>query len=394
MEEAKKNVKKAELRIVEEAKKQIELEAKKSEKSEEAKKLSENKLNVKKAETRKQLTLLLDFENRKTKLNANLSLSELKNEISSTYAEIPSNKIILQVFDEEFNEFVDVNSIDLVPEKGKITISLQSQFYFGKISSIVVNSPPPTPTTLKTTTTTSIPNPIRQSLHQDIGYKGVLDVLKNFAPKKSCKEFVLELGKTQGMEQFPFIATECETWLEDHLFTGNPNGLTKDELFAVGMYTWDLGLNGSKEENFYFILNNILRVRKTVILTEWRGYLYYLQSALKKFPNKKVTVFRGIPDVDFIKGVYKIGRKIHWSGYSSSTTKLPTAKSFAGSTGVIMKVAIHNGKDIQSCSPFPVEDEIVLSPNMKLFVSREIYQEDGFFFIDLIQEAVDDTFVF
>jgi len=119
-----------------------------------------------------------------------------------------------------------------------------------------------------------------------------------------------------------------------------------------------------------------------------------LQSALKKFPDKKMIVFRGIPDFSTVKEKYALGRKIHWSGYSSTTSNIETAKKFATPLGVVMKISVLTGKDVRECSAFPIEDEILLSPNMKLFVAREVYQEGTHFFVDLVQENPGETFVF
>jgi len=99
--------------------------------------------------------------------------------------------------------------------------------------------------------------------------------------------------------------------------------------------------------------------------------------------------------MNIIQQNYSLGAKIHWSGYSSTTNKLAKAKEFAGKTGVIMKISILNGKSIVNYSAFPIEDEILLSPNLKLFVSEELYQgDDGYNYIDLIQEKIGPTFVF
>jgi len=235
----------------------------------------------------------------------------------------------------------------------------------------------------------------RQHTLPDASYKGTLSVLTTFTPTKSCKDYVLELNGRSETTKFPFIADECSTWLEIHESEcNNEHSLTKEEMYALGLYTWDLSLNGTKEENFYYVLNNILRERKPDTFTAWSGFLYFLQSALKKFPDKKMTVYRGIPEISLVREKYMQGRKIFWSGYSSTTSDIQTAKEFATTQGVIMKISVLNGKDVKTCSAFSIENEILLSPNMKLFVSREMYQENGYNFIDLVQEDVSETFVF
>jgi len=145
---------------------------------------------------------------------------------------------------------------------------------------------------------------------------------------------------------------------------------------------------------FFFQLNKMLQKRDVEQVLKWKGYLFFLQSGLKKLPTQKVTVFRGIPDIKIIQENYTTHSKVHWSSYSSTTTQETEARKFATNEGVVMRIEIINGKLIESYSAFKKEHEILLSPNMTLFVAHGVHEENGLKYVDLIQEAPGPTFVF
>ena len=217
------------------------------------------------------------------------------------------------------------------------------------------------------------------------------ELLDGFQPKKSCKEYVTELAHEPGMAKLPHIVQECATWLESFIAQNiNPNNLTEDEIFAVGLYTWDLGFNGEREENFYFNLNKVLQERNPqnqLELHKWAGYLYFLQSALDKIPDKEIIVFRRIPSDSDITKYYKKGTPVYWSGYYSASTSFEKAKEFAYPDGVVMKMTVYNGKSIRDYASFPVEDEILLSPNMKFQLASDKDDSQGRLrVVELIQQ--------
>jgi len=114
---------------------------------------------------------------------------------------------------------------------------------------------------------------------------------------------------------------------------------------------------------------------------------FYLLS--KNFPDVATTVYRGIPAncKEGIEKDYKQNRPIHWSGFSSATKEEEIAKSFAGPNGILFRIRVFNGKEINQCSFVPNEKEILLSPNMKFKVTNALHLEpNGFFYVDLEEE--------
>jgi len=200
----------------------------------------------------------------------------------------------------------------------------------------------------------------------------------------------------EDVPKIDFIVEECTTYLES--LPENEDDLTEDELLAIALYTWDLKQKANAQ-NFFYVANKVLQDRQQQKLDTWAVYFYYFQNGLAKIPAcpSGTLVFRGIPAADkqLIAENYTLGRKIHWSGYSSSSVRLVTAKKFAGSSGIIMAITVTDGKPLERYSPYK-EQEILLSPNMQLLVSKAMYfnEDDGYYYLELTQIVAKKTFVF
>jgi hypothetical protein len=231
---------------------------------------------------------------------------------------------------------------------------------------------------------------------EELVYKGVIELIHGFTPETSCSEEVLKLQNQPGMEKIHFIVRDCLKWLISYKFQpdSNPYNLNDDEILAIGLYTFDIGLNGNQSDNLYFQLNKKLKDRNPQELSHYRGYLYYLQKALSKLPDISTTVYRGIPHLDIFQKNYTKFRQIHWSSFSSTTPTLSKAKEFAGREGCVLCINIFNGKAIPAYSVFPTEDEVLLSPNMSFVVTNPMYEKEGQHYIDLVQAKPEKTFVF
>lgn len=66
---------------------------------------------------------------------------------------------------------------------------------------------------------------------------------------------------------------------------------------------------------------------------------------------------------------YNGKRKIHWSGFSSTTTREDVAQRFAGIGGLVLRVDVANGINVQPYSWYGKDEaKLVLSPNMAVVV--------------------------
>ena len=221
-------------------------------------------------------------------------------------------------------------------------------------------------------------------------YKGVVNAIGNYTSTISCLEAAQLLFPI--LPRLDFIVQECKAIISAKS-PSNPKNLTDNEVFALALYTYDLGLNGEREENFYYRMNQMLQERSVHKMIKWKDYLFHLQKALSKLPNEECQVYRGIPHNEIFTN-YKLGRKIHYSAFTSTTTNKSEAIEYAGDSGVVLCIQVFNGKSIKDYSVFPREDEILLSPNMSFFISKALFKEGDTQFIELIQEHPDGTFVF
>jgi len=225
-------------------------------------------------------------------------------------------------------------------------------------------------------------------IQESLEYKGTLAICENFKSQYSCKSYVSEIP---NIPQLDFIITECENWVLS--FDNNNLNLSDDELLAISLYTYDLKLNGKREDNFYYIFSNILRKRNISDLENWKGFIYYFQSALSKLPNFTGSVYRGVPFSPNVIQNYTLNRRIHWSAFSSASNDINIAKGFATEGGIILEIKILNGRVLGDYSFYPTESEIVLSPNTTFIVS-DIHDNAGYTQICLVEPSDVPTFIF
>mmetsp|Transcript_112023 Transcript_112023/g.198465 ORF Transcript_112023/g.198465 Transcript_112023/m.198465 type:complete len:113 (+) Transcript_112023:206-544(+) len=111
-------------------------------------------------------------------------------------------------------------------------------------------------------------------------------------------------------------------------------------------------------------------------------------------PTYEGLLLRGLPNRDEVETEYKAGRPIQWGAFVSTTTSILAAKEFCDKeAGVIVRISAGYGKKLGAISFFVDEEEVLLSPNAKFVVSAEVYQEAGWWFLDLVQQR-GDWFVF
>lgn len=149
-----------------------------------------------------------------------------------------------------------------------------------------------------------------------------------------------------------------------------PYGLTYSEAMAISLYCSEIQEKGKKEENIYFRLNKVLRGNNIANKREWRDYIYYLLTGIRKTPRISGKVYRGINKK--LTKRYKKGDIIYWNSFTStmrSSEDEDEAKvkqlveSFGGDKATFFSVAIFNGHNIKELSPFGEdEDEVLLEP--------------------------------
>jgi len=165
--------------------------------------------------------------------------------------------------------------------------------------------------------------------------------------------------------------------------------MDNDELAGISFYTHD-NCTGIKQGNFFYEENIDLRKRdpkaRMQMLKTWGTHVYYTLRAMGKLDDIATTVYRGMPEQELVRQEYLEGRPIQFGGWTSTTTNLVAAMGFTGADGVILKITIRTGKDINLLSFFPGEGEVLLTPNHRFIVTKEFYRdENGFCFVDLLE---------
>lgn len=88
-----------------------------------------------------------------------------------------------------------------------------------------------------------------------------------------------------------------------------------------------------------------------------------------------------------VKKEYKLGRPVQWAAFSSSSRSEEASKAFVNKAkGVLFKITVVSGTDIGPYSYVPKEGEVLLSPNTRFTVTKELYKDDeGYSCVDLAE---------
>ena len=219
-------------------------------------------------------------------------------------------------------------------------------------------------------------------------YKGKFRIPADFVPQDDCRLSLLLAGDALGVSRLQDIVEDVVNRLDqDGIAITHPEYNSR---FAMYMYTCDAQYL-SQSQQFFAVLNTGLRARQDAWFRLWMPFMYYLTKALRTLPDVETTVYKGMrmpSNVDKYDGK----KKVHWSGFSSTTTDESIARGFAGVGGLVLKIDIQNGKNVQPFSWFGTDEaELVLTPNMEFMVCRagkaakKPYVVDGITYIDLLQ---------
>eukprot|EP00811_Abedinium_folium_P020130 NODE_2909_length_2122_cov_16.080201.p1 GENE.NODE_2909_length_2122_cov_16.080201~~NODE_2909_length_2122_cov_16.080201.p1 ORF type:complete len:612 (-),score=166.62 NODE_2909_length_2122_cov_16.080201:226-2061(-) len=239
---------------------------------------------------------------------------------------------------------------------------------------------------------------------QETEYRPLVNFVDAPPPiKKSCSSHIEDMKPfLPGVRYLDETVEEAGRITQSKLDNGTVQQLMRSSridhsmVFSIVMYTFDLCLialptDYNRPHTFYYVLNSMLRKRNGDFLKSAHGYLYYLMTGLYRLPPSVGHVYRGI-DRDGAKAARRKfceGNKLHWSGFSSATPTLSVAKDFARGGGVVLQIKLLNtdskSRDIRLLSALPREEEILLLPNIQLFVVKGAENRDGTDFIELME---------
>ena len=241
------------------------------------------------------------------------------------------------------------------------------------------------------------------SLRQ-VEYVGVLDVL---AASNVCADFDLmrylrnELPAVMvGVSEWGHLLGESLKVAGDRLArlraAGETRLLAENQALAIAMYTMDLGYKSVADgrDNFFVVLNDVLRERDGATVRALVPYLHFMMGGMAALPSESTEVYRGVPvkHLYLTREKYRQGSPVHWSSFTSTSTDLRKAKRFAGGAGgVIFRIHVLHGVNVNAYSAFPTENEILLSPNSRFVVNQacRLDPADGYHYVDMLEVAKD-----
>jgi hypothetical protein len=218
----------------------------------------------------------------------------------------------------------------------------------------------------------------------------------DIVPTGSCADALCGNAIRAACPQIDTIVSDCVSKMQELKWvSGLPAKLPEDAVVALAAYSHDHG--AGREGNVYFELNNALRKRgkddRDAMMAGWGIFMHYIMGAMAKLPQFQGVCYRGYPEKALAIAQYKPGRPVQWGAFSSTSTDFNATKSFTNqASGVIFKIQVTDGRDINAYSFFPAENEILLSPSHRFTVSSEPYKRDGFIVIDMVQNG-GNTFI-
>lgn len=175
-------------------------------------------------------------------------------------------------------------------------------------------------------------------------------------------------------------ASEACSLVWNHVKRENtiPEGLTKEDVEAVALYTFDFGPE-NYTSNPYRIINNALMSNDDDDLLKASGVLFLVMRGLRKLPRfTGNTLYRGIREGVNVDA-YKEGKMVVWHGLSSTSPDMNGTKAFLANSpgdkkkkGTLFIISGGWGYDIQPYSMFPEEAEILLEPGRQFRVQSVI----------------------
>ena len=183
---------------------------------------------------------------------------------------------------------------------------------------------------------------------------------------RQCQALSIELGEYRPWVLNPTDKTCCEVLTRLGKHVPNVALCQEPELSrrtAIRSYTGN---------DVYNECNCAARERQGSNFERWSPFIWHLVQGLNALPDVEATVYRGIQGIN--PQDYKRNKKIHWSGFTSTSTNPAVSRSFGG---VMFEIQVVNGKDIQGQSQYQQEREILLSPHMEFVVTQECGRGGG-----------------
>ena len=155
-----------------------------------------------------------------------------------------------------------------------------------------------------------------------------------------------------------FIRESKEKKMKDLRRISKDFDLTWEDVMSVFIYT--LEDKESRGKSPYNVVNSALASRSEESLLPLRDYIFYLLQGLRSLPRfrKQSVLYRGVKMAHSdVKEIYREGRTLTWTSFTSTSTDENKARPFAGKEGVIFEVhGKFRGYSIGLFSKFAAEE--------------------------------------
>jgi len=269
------------------------------------------------------------------------------------------------------NDINDIKALDLAKRVGKTTCKeINPLLYSLAKENKIEKTHNSNPAKWKALTGPNSTLPIRQDPHTT--------TFQDYLLKIANQESNLELRNSLDQQ-----IRECKNNAEVLFKTQNKWSLSFDEIWAVNLYSF--GHVKSQNRYLFQLLNTALQSRIPEKREIWKEYIKILTMAMNKLPTSKTTTYRGIPEEEPFNNKYEKNQIVTWSGFTSTSSNLERAKTFAENNGVIIEIVdLWNGKVISNYSCYPREEEILLPPEQKFVVVDPLHSHsDGYRYVKL-----------
>lgn len=182
----------------------------------------------------------------------------------------------------------------------------------------------------------------------------ILKIERDYKPASLKK--AIRKGCPDGDDKY--ITSAKERKKKDLRRIAKDFNLTEEGVTSIFVYT----LENKVDENrsLYNAMNNALSNRSREALLPFKDYIFYLLMGLRSLPRfeKQRVLYRGVNmPRSAARDIYREGRTLTWTSFSSASTDEDKARKFVGKRGVIFEIhGKFRGYSIGTISKFGSEE--------------------------------------
>lgn len=215
-------------------------------------------------------------------------------------------------------------------------------------------------------------------------------LLSGYTSGISCEAHLFSLRKIINIDQIEPMMEDIRRKVAIVQKRPNPSGLTSDEIYAIVAYTHENNFTHSHSQNIYNLVNEVLRrldpserlapadeQEAQVLIGMWKGFFYFLDSALKKLPKSngnifKVLGFRTKQELEETVEKWRTGEKVRWIPFWSKSHSIEIAMDlirYKADFRLILEINLSFGRDSSAYSFTNGERSLIMLPDSQFLVT-------------------------